>query len=83
MCSSTSLRRHAPWQLAILHFFAVVSLKAALHEHSFRDFRLTLRGLAATTSLLSTIHVADSSSRVRMWRRRFPQVHGSQIRLRK
>ena len=82
MCSSASLRRHVPWQLAVLHSFAIVSLKAAPHEHSFRDFRLTLRGLAATTSLLFAIHVADSSSRVRMWRHRFVQVHVSQICLR-
>ena len=82
MCSSTSLRRHAPWQLAILHSFACISLQAALHEPSFRDFRLTLRGLAATTSLLSTIHVADSCSRVRMWRRRLVQVHGRQFSIR-
>ena len=82
MCSSTSLRQHAPWQLAILHSFACVSLQAALHEPSFRDFRLTLRGLAATTSLLSTIHVTDSCSRVRMWRRRLVQVHGRQFSIR-
>ena len=82
MCSSTSLRRHAPRQLAILHSFACVSLQAALHEPSFRDFRLTLRGLAATTSLLSTIHVADSCSRVRMWRRRLVQVHGRHFSVR-
>ena len=40
-------------------FFCMYCLQAALHEPSFRDFRLTLRGLAATASLLSTIHVAD------------------------
>ena len=84
MCSSTSLRRRAPWQLAILYSFACVSLQAALHEPSFRDFhfRLTLRGLEATTSLLSTIHVADSCSRVRMWRRRPVQVHGRHFSIR-
>ena len=82
MCSSTSLRRHAPWQLAILRSFACISLQAALHEPCFRDFRLTLRGLAATASLLSTIHVADSCSRVRMWRRRLVQVHGRQFSIR-
>ena len=82
MCSSTSLRRHAPWHLAILHSFACISLQAALHEPSVRDFRLTFRGLAATTSLLSTIHVADSCSRVRMWRHRLVQVHGRRFPIR-
>ena len=82
MCSSTTLRRHAPLQLAILHSFARISLQAALHEPSFRDFRLTFRGLAATTSLLSTIHVADSCSRVRMWRCRLVQVHGRHFSIR-
>ena len=75
--------RHAPWQLAALHSFAMVSFKAALHEPVFRDFRLALRGLAATSSLLSLAFVEDKSKRARMWRQRMIQIHGISIDLKK
>ena len=79
MTSRTSVLRPALWQLASLHFFAVVvSLKAALSRF-LGSFVLTLRGVAATTSLLSIMFVENKSKRVRMWRQRFPQIHGKSI----
>ena len=67
-------------------FFAAINLgilEAAFHEPIFKDFRLVLRGLAATTSLLSSRFVEDKSKRVRMWCQRCFQLHRNVIHLKK